>query len=133
MEAENPAERAGPELHYRRSLDNGEFHIQKCTSCNTSIFFPRAICPNCGDTENLQWYAPSGRGTVYSTTVVRRKSDEGGDYNVALIDLAEGPRMMSRVEGLRPGEVAIGMDVQAKVMNVDGAGMVVFTHVEGGK
>ena len=75
---------------------------------------------------------PKGTGTVYSTTTVRRKPEVGGDYDVSLIDLDEGVRMMSRVEGLAPTEVKIGMRVRAKVIDNKGAGLVVFT-AEGAK
>jgi uncharacterized OB-fold protein len=51
------------------------------------------------------------------------------NYNVALIDLAEGPRMMSRVEGIAPEAVKIGMNVQAKIVQDDGRALVVFTPV----
>ena len=68
--------------------------------------------------------ATSSRSTPYlrsfSTSVVRRKPEAGGDYNVALVDLEEGVRLMSRVDGLAPGAVRIGMAVQARVRS-DGA------------
>ena len=89
------------------------------------IFYPRELCPHCGS-DQLAWEQPSGQGTVYSTTVIRRKAEAGGDYNVALVDLAEGPRMMSRVEGMAPADVAIGMAVQAEVIQHNGKGLVVF-------
>lgn len=73
---------------------------------------------------------PSGQGTVYSTTVVRRKAEAGGDYNVALIDLKEGVRMMSRVEGISPEAVAIGMPVQATIIDGEGGKLVVFHLAE---
>jgi uncharacterized OB-fold protein len=57
---------------------------------------------------------------------VRRKPEAGGDYNVALIDLDEGVRMMSRVDGIPPEEVRIGMQVRAKVLDNKGVGLVVF-------
>ncbi len=63
---------------------------------------------------------------MYSTTTVRRKPEAGGDYDVSLIDLAEGVRMMSRVEGVPPAEVKIGMRVRAKIIDNKGAGLVVF-------
>jgi len=90
------------------------------------------VCPHCGAGEaKLAWQKPSGLGTVYSTTVVRRKPDAGGDYNVALIDLAEGVRLMSRVEGIAPADVRIGMTVRAKIVTQDDGPLVVFTP-EGG-
>jgi len=112
----------GPEKIYQDKLAQGVFEIQRCTACNQHVFYPRVLCPHCGG-DQLEWTAPSGRGAVYSTTVVRRKEADGGDYNVALIDLDEGPRMMSRVVGVQPSAVRIGMAVRARVTD----GVVEFT------
>ena len=130
MSSGDQVQNIGPEQRYHAFLDNNEFRIQHCGHCNTHIFFPRAICPECGETDALQWVVPSGRGTVYSTTVVCRKPEQGGDYNVALIDLNEGPRMMSRVDGLPPEQVRIGMEVRAKIIEEGGEKIVVFTSAE---
>lgn len=119
----------GAERHYRQALDQGKFLIQRCAACSGAVFFPRMICPHCGDAR-LNWIEPDGLGTVYSTTVVRRKPDAGGDYNVALIDLAEGVRLMSRVDGIAPDQVRIGMPVHAQVIQKDGQGLVTFRPIE---
>jgi uncharacterized OB-fold protein len=74
----------------------------------------------------LQWLQPSGKGSVYAVTTVRRKQEAGGDYNVSLIDLDENVRMMSRVEGSAPSDVHIGMRVRARVLQHAGRGLVVF-------
>lgn len=121
----------GADLHYRSQLNLGNFLIQRCQKCRKAIFYPRMICPHCGSNE-IEWFAPSGRGAVYSTTVVRRKAEHGGDYNVALVDLEEGVRMMSRIEGIAPGSVAIGMLVRASVIDGDQGKLVVF-HPEAGQ
>jgi len=123
---ESAAAPQGADLHYRTALDSGQFLIQHCVACDRAVFFPRMLCPHCGSLE-LQWVAPTGAGIVYSTTVVRRKAEAGGDYNVALIDLQEGVRVMSRVEGLPAADVRIGMKVQARVDQVDGHGLLIFT------
>lgn len=115
----------GADLYYRTQLDQGNFQIQRCLSCQRSVFYPRMICPHCGS-DQLEWFAPSGLGTVYSTTVVRRKAEHGGDYNVALVDLDEGVRLMSRIEGIQPDAVAIGMPVRAKVADGDEGKLLVF-------
>jgi len=115
----------GAEAQYRQALDQGRFLIQHCAGCNRPVFYPRMICPHCG-ADDLTWIEPDGRGAVYSTTVVRRKPEAGGDYNVALIDLQEGVRLMSRVEGVAPDAVHIGMAVRAQVALQDGRGLVVF-------
>lgn len=115
----------GVEAQYRQALDQGRFLIQHCDACTRAVFYPRMLCPHCG-ADRLSWKTPDGRGTVYSTTVVRRKPDAGGDYNVALVDLAEGVRLMSRVEGIAPDAVRIGMAVRAQVAVTEGHGLVVF-------
>jgi uncharacterized protein len=56
------------------------------------------------------WRVSAGRGTVYSTAVARPRGSNA--YNVALIDLDEGFRMMSRVVGLAPEDVTIGLRVR---------------------
>lgn len=104
----------GPEKQYLDKLAAGRFEIQRCAGCGRHVFYPRVVCPHCGG-ERLDWVAPSGRGTVYSTTIVRRKPADGGDYNVCLVDLAEGPRMLSRVATIPPDQVRIGMTVTARI------------------
>ena len=81
--------------------------------------------PHCG-ADRLSWFEPDGAGVVYSTTVVRRKPEAGGDYNVALVDLKEGVRLMSRVEGVPPEAVRIGMSVRARIASENGQGLLVF-------
>ena len=71
----------GPEAEYWRYVSEGRFMIQHCKNCSGYIYPPRALCPHCGSPD-LEASEASGRGTVYSTTVVRRKPDRGGDYVV---------------------------------------------------
>jgi uncharacterized OB-fold protein len=109
---------AGPEARYRARLAEGIFEIQRCSACARHIYFPRLLCRHCGSAA-LEWVAPSGQGTVHATTVVRRRAEEGGDYNVAIVELAEGPRLMTRVDALPPQDVRIGMPVAAQVKGTD--------------
>lgn len=81
-------------------------------SSERCFFPPRVASPQRG--EAWEWVEASGRGTVYSTSVVRPKPPEAA-YNVVLIDLDEGPRLMSRVEGVAPEQVVIGMRVVARI------------------
>ena len=113
-----------PEKDYFEHLGAGRFMIQKSRSTGGHVFYPRVAEPGTGATD-LEWVAASGRGTVYSTTVIRQKPPIA-NYNLALIDLAEGPRMMSRVDGIAPEAVTIGMPVQAKVIVENDQPMVVF-------
>ena len=115
----------GPEEQFRAYLAEGRFMIQRSTSTGAYVFYPRPFVPGSAETD-LEWVEASGEGVVYSTTVNRRSPDKGGSFNVALIDLAEGPRMMSRVVEVAPEEVAIGMKVRAKVEALNGAPAVVW-------
>tara|TARA_R110002110_G_scaffold125593_1_gene303771 strand:+ start:4010 stop:4240 length:231 start_codon:yes stop_codon:yes gene_type:complete len=72
----------------------------------------------------------SGKGRVHTTTVVRRKPERGGDYNVCMVELEEGVRMMSRVEGIAPDDVVIDMQVSAFVGEAEGDLLVLFKPVE---
>jgi len=120
----------GPDATFRDGLKRGEINLQKCRSCGQSIFFPRALCPHCHGTD-LEWQPISGRGEVYTTTAVRRKPERGGDYNVCMIELAEGARMMSRVDGIAPEQVTIGLAVDLFVGEIDGRAAVLCKPVEG--
>ena len=118
----------GPGEVFASYLAQGRLMLQRCRRDDGYVFYPRVLCPRCGSDE-LDWVPASGRGTVYATTVVRRRAEAGGDYNVALVDLAEGSRMMSRVEGLPPDAVRIGMPVRAMIRATDAsleAHVVVF-------
>ncbi len=106
-------------------LDVGQWRIQLCSVCNNHVYFPREVCPHCGSMQ-LGLIAPQGSGTVYSVTTVRRKPDAGGDYNVSIVELDEGVRLMSRVDKLAPDAVKIGQRVMARVEVIDGKGKVVF-------
>ena len=117
---------AGPEAQFRAYLAQGRFMIQRVKSTGAHVFYPRVAAPGTGETD-LEWVEASGEGTVYATTVVRNRPEKSGDYNVALIDLAEGPRMMSRIVEIEPTAVEIGMKVRAHVGELDGAPQILFT------
>lgn len=108
---------------YFGALAEGRFEIPRCNSCGRFHFYPRVLCPHCGS-QALEWRAPSGRGVVYSVTIVRKGGD---DYTVVLVDLDEGPRLMSRVVGMPVEQVRIGMAVQARIDTIDDAPLLVFT------
>jgi len=111
-----------PGAVYQAGLEAGELRYQHCGGCAAAVFPPRVLCPDCGSTD-LAWRTSAGAGTVYSTTVVRGRD---GAHNVALIDLDEGFRMMSRVEGGDPAAAAIGDRVGFMTVRQDGAAVAVF-------
>lgn len=108
-------------------LSQGKFMLQRSRESGNYIFHPRVAEPLTGCTD-LEWVEASGMGTVYSTTTIRVKPP-AADYNLALIDLAEGPRMMSRVDDVAPDAVTIGMKVKARIVEEDGKPLVVFSPI----
>jgi len=120
----------GPDQIYSDFLRKDIFSLPLCQDCHEFHFYPRVVCPHCGGF-NLEWKTLSGKGEVYSTTTIRRKPERGGNYNVCHVTLEEGPRLMSRVEGVDSLDVKIGDQVTA-VINKDGDDpFIVFIPAEG--
>lgn len=98
----------------------GELAIQRCAACSRFQHPPRAVCGDCGGTD-LAFTTVSGRGTVYSYTVVERaflpELRPVVPYAIGLVDLDEGPRLMT---GLRidADDLAIGLPVVATFVPV---------------
>lgn len=113
-----------PVEDFLRFLGEGRFMIQRSRSSGAYVFYPRVAEPRSGATD-LDWVEASGRGTIYATTVQRNKPP-AADTNIVLVNLAEGPRMLSRVDGIPADAVAIGMAVRAKIIDEGAGPFVVF-------
>jgi uncharacterized OB-fold protein len=92
-----------------------QFLLQRCGACGTYIFYPRANCLNCGSTD-LGWQEASGRGTVHTFTIPRRPTHRA--FNgvppivLAIVELAEGPRVTTNIVECEPEDVSVGMAVE---------------------
>ena len=115
----------GIQARHQQALDRGRFLIQHCGACGRHVYFPRELCPHCGALAP-ELVAPAGGGTVHAVTVMHRRAEQGGNSAICLVDLDEGVRLMSRVEGLAPAAVTVGLRVRARVQIKDGQGLVVF-------
>ena len=98
-------------------LERGELAYQFSPSLGHAVFYPRVIAPKTGKAD-LEWRISKGMGTVHATTVVHPQ--QGEPYNVALIDVDEGFRLMSRVEDIPPAKVRIGMRVRFRTHKAEG-------------
>ena len=99
-----------------------ELMLQRCRRCTRFFFYPRAACPHClsGDVE---WQRVSGRGTLHTFTVVHRGLRGfplGEPYILAVVELEEGPRMMTNLVDVEPdpARIRIGMDVEVVFADV---------------
>jgi uncharacterized OB-fold protein len=94
------------------ACNRGVLLLQKCSTCDKHQFYPRIICSHCGAGQP-DWVETSGRGRIASFSIVRRAISKAYEapYVVALIELEEGPVMMSNIVGCDPGAVEIGQAV----------------------
>ena len=109
-----PVPRPSPtEQPFYDACADGTLVLQRCQSCGHVLFYPRTHCDAC-QSEQLLWETASGAGTIASYTVVRRgvSLDFEAPYVIALIDLAEGPRMMSQIIDADLDAVAVGLSVK---------------------
>lgn len=103
---------------------NGEFyqfckqhtlHFQRCADCGTWRHMPRESCNRCGSFE-WQWAASSGRGTIFSWTVIHRALHPGFNddlpYAAVVVELDEGVRVVSSVVGLPIEDLRVGLPVE---------------------
>jgi len=100
----------------------GKLMIQKCTDCQTNIFYPRLFCPNC-HSEAIEWVESSGRGTVYSYSVVHNNAPSAFipdlPYVVAIVRLEEGVQMCTNIVGCDPCDVQCDMPVEVTFDAID--------------
>lgn len=99
--------------------------VFQCAPGGEAVWPPRIAAPGTG--EPLGWAESAGLGTVYATTALHARDEP--PRNVALIELDEGHRMMSRVEGLPGDEVPVGLRVRVRFTEPDpdtGARLPVF-------
>lgn len=100
---------------YWEGTKDNKLFIQYCSHCENYQFYPRIICKNC--MMDVEWVEASGKGTIYSYTILERAYNKlftGKEpYVVGLIELEEGPRMMSNIVNVDIDEVEIGMEVSA--------------------
>lgn len=117
-----------PEAEYTGFLSQGRFMLQRSVSTGDYVFYPRVAQPGTG-LADLEWVEASGEGTIYSFTIVRNKPP-AESYVIALVDLSEGVRLMTRIVEANPAAIQIGMAVRARVGDVDGEPAVLFAPLQ---
>ena len=117
---------------YWEAARRSELVVQRCEACNGWSFPPRANCPSCGS-GRLAWRPVSGKGSIYTYTVAHRPphpvfSDQC-PLAIAIVELEEGPRLMSNITGCDPSELEVGMAVTVAFEQIDDSDVLlpVFT------
>ena len=118
---------------FYEAAQRGELRFQRCADCGTWRHYPRPVCPECVST-NVRWERASGRGTVYTWTIVHGPTlpafQDDLPYNVVDVLTDEGVHFQSQVLDCPPEEIYAGMPVEAVFVPVtDDMTLVKFRRV----
>ena len=101
---------------------NHELRIQRCRACDALRHPPRPMCPQCTHME-YEWMRVSGRGTIYSFTIVHGPTlpafQARAPHNVVVIQLDEGPYIVSNVVDCAAEQIRIGAPVEVVFEDID--------------
>jgi hypothetical protein len=102
--------------HYWDGARAGELRLQTCNACDNTYFPPRPFCPDCGSRE-VSVITASGRGFLYSYVINHLPSPgfENGPYAIAVVELEEGPRLMSNILDCAQTPEALQLDMALEV------------------
>jgi uncharacterized OB-fold protein len=113
-----PAPSPTPETEaFWSAAKEGKFVLRRCTACGKAHWYPRAICPFCMS-DKTEWVEASGRGKIYTFSVMRRAPEP---YAIGYVTLEEGPSMLTNFVDCDFDKLRIGQSVKLK-----------FTPSEGG-
>ncbi len=103
---------------YWAAANEGKLLMKKCGDCGKTHFYPRAICPHCHG-GNTEWYEASGKGVIYSYSVMRRGATP---YAIAYVTVDEGITMMTNIVDCDYDALAVGQAVEVTFRQSDGGG-----------
>jgi uncharacterized OB-fold protein len=112
----------------------GELRLQRCLECSAPYFYPRPVCPACGSTR-VEWFTASGRASLYSYVINHRPArgfEDEAPYAIAVVELAEGPRMMTNLLGVpnTPDDLVLDMPLRVVFEQRGGVSLPQFTPAE---
>jgi hypothetical protein len=101
--------------HYWEGTARGELRLQRCRPCSATYFPPQPFCPSCGS-DDVVVVRASGRGSLYSYVITHRPAPGfEAPYVIAVVQLEEGPRLLSNLVGVTPDPDALPLDLPLDV------------------
>ena len=102
--------------HFWEGCKVGELRLQRCTDCQHSYFPPRPFCPVCGS-RKVESYKASGKAVLWSYVINHRPRPDMGKepHSIAVVELNEGPRMMTNIVGCPQTPEALKLDMPVEV------------------
>ena len=123
-----PADRPEPDAFtrpYWEAAAQGRLLLRRCASCGRAHHYPREFCPHCWS-EDVVWEQASGDAVLYTWSVVHVNDlppfRDRLPYVAAVVDLAEGPRMMTAVVGCDPAALRVGMALHVSLPTAEPGG-----------
>jgi uncharacterized OB-fold protein len=102
--------------HFWDGTAAGELRLQRCRGCTRTYFPPQPFCPACGD-DDVEVVRASGRGSLYSYVVSYRAAPGfRAPYVIAVVELAEGPRLLTNLVGVEPDPELLPLDLPVEVV-----------------
>ena len=113
-----PLPEATPETReFWEGAKRHELRIQRCRSCGKAYFFPRPFCPHCSS-KDVEWFTASGKGKLHTYVINHRPAhgfQDAGPYVIAIVELDEGPRMMTNIIGVEAAPEHLPVDLAVEV------------------
>ena len=103
------------------SLKRHQMQVQRCQDCRECYFYPRPFCPRCYS-KNVAWENVSGNATLETYVINHRAAprfEEDAPYVIAVVTLAEGPRMMTNLVEVEPDAASLPPDLALEVVYED--------------
>ena len=112
-----PVPKPTPETdHFWAGAREGQLKLQRCSDCDTVYFPPRPFCPSC-ISRDVEVINASGRGKLYSYVINQREHPgHDGPYSIAVVELVEGPRMMTNIINCEQTPEALVLDMPVEVV-----------------
>lgn len=126
-----PVPRPTPETaHFWDGMKIGELRLQRCDDCGHVYFPPRPFCPACAS-RAVSVFAASGRGRLHSYVINEREHPGfDGPYSIAVVELEEGPRMMTNIVGVPQTPEALVLDMPVRVKFAPLTDEITLPHFE---
>ena len=102
--------------HYWEGTARGELLVQRCRLCSSTYFPPQPFCPACSN-DDVEVVRASGRGTLHGYVITHRAAPGfEAPYVIAVVELEEGPRLLTNLLGVEPDPVALELDAPVEVV-----------------
>ena len=111
----------GDTIEWWQAAKDGRLLVKHCRACGAYSYYPRPFCPECWS-QDVEWHEASGRATLYTWSVIYNNDQppfrDRVPYVAAIVDLEEGPRMMTNVVDTPFEDLQVGMALTVRFREI---------------